>query len=107
MFHSTQDDFGSNVFYLESCTKSMKDKQYLSFYVKKKTKKKIQNADLDFVIMRKVTVCRSSSHTYTSLKYIHTNIITLRFDWYTKLSQESVIILKVFACKRLYVVHVQ
>lgn len=64
--------------------------------------------DLDFVIMRKrITVWRSSSHIYTYLKYIHTNIITLRIDWYTKLSQASVIILKVFACKRLYVVHVQ
>lgn len=102
MFHSTQDDFGSNVFYLESCTKSMKDKQYLSFYVKKK----FRMPDFNFVIMRKVAVCRSSSHTYTSLKYIHTNIITL-LDWYTKLRQASVIILKVFACKRLYVVHVQ
>lgn len=62
--------------------------------------------DLNFVIVRKrVTVCRSSTHTYTSLKYIHTNIITLRFDWYTKLSQASVIILKLFAWKRLYVVH--
>lgn len=51
----------------------MKDKQYLSFYVKNS-----ESPGLDFVIVRKrVTACRSSTHTYSSLKYIHTNIITL------------------------------